>query len=252
MSLIKDEKEINFLREGGAILADILRRTAALALAGVSTFELDKFAEKEILKSGGTPAFKNYGDKRNPFPAALCTSINSEIVHGIPSKKIILREGDIVSLDIGMKYKGLYTDTALTVGVGKISAEAQRLLQVTEKARDLQVAAVCPGRTIGDIGHVAQKYIEGQGFAVVRDLVGHGIGYQLHEEPQVPSYGQPGRGAVLKERMVIAIEPMVTAGKYSIIIEDDGWTICTADNSLAAHFEHTIIVTKTGAEVLTK
>lgn len=252
MSLLKNKEEINKIREGGKILAEVLRQTASLAKEGVSTWDLDQFAEKEIIKAGGTPAFKNYGDRKNPFPATLCTSINSEIVHGIPSKERILQHGDIISLDIGMKYKGMYTDTALSVGIGAISKEVQKLLNITRDSLYVGIKEAQAGNTTGDIGYATQKFVEASGFNVVRDLVGHGVGYELHEDPQVPSYGRPGKGDILKPGLVIAIEPMVTLGDYNIFIEDDGWTITTADGSLAAHFEHTILITDNGPEIITK
>jgi methionyl aminopeptidase len=250
-SYVKTEQEIETIRENGLLIASILNEVAKAAVAGVSTWELDQMAEKKIKAVGGVPAFKNYGPKDNPYPAALCTSVNDEIVHGIPSKNVILQEGDIISLDIGMRYKGLYTDTALTVGVGKISAGAANLMAVTKKALQAAIAVAKAGNTIGDIGAATQKVVEASGYSVVRDLVGHGVGYDVHEDPQVPGYGKAGSGLQLVPGMVLAIEPMVTAGSYKIVVDGDDWTIRTADGSLAAHFEHTVAIGKRGPRILT-
>lgn len=248
---IKTEAEINTILEGGQILHDILRKTALLVKPGVSTFELNEFAEQMIFKAGGRPSFKNYGDKKNPFPAGLCTSVNDVIVHGIPSTSQILTEGDIVGLDIGMEYKKLYTDTAITVGVGKISNTAKKLIEATQKSLNAALAQIKPGARIGDIGFATQTTAESFGFSVVRDLVGHGVGYDVHEDPAVPCYGKKNTGEMLKEGMVLAIEPMLCEHEYFISIDDDGWTIRTKDDGLSAHFEHTIAVTKNGCKILT-
>jgi methionyl aminopeptidase len=250
-SYIKTDQEIETIRENGKLIAVILAEVAAAAVAGVSTWELDQLAERKIKAVGGVPAFKNFGPKGNEFPATLCTSVNDEIVHGVPSKKAILREGDIISLDIGMRYKGLYTDTAITVGVGKISAEAANLMDVTKKSLQAAINAAKIGNTIGDIGAATQKVVEAAGFSVVRDLVGHGVGYEVHEDPQVPGYGRAGSGLQLVSGMVLAIEPMVTVGSYKILVDKDDWTIRTADGSLSAHFEHTVAITKKGPRILT-
>ncbi len=250
-SYIKKPEEIARIREGGKLLNAILRKTANLVKPGVSTYELDKFAEEEVLRIGGKPAFKGFGPKDNPFPATLCTSVNYQVVHGIPSKNILLDEGDIIGLDIGMQYKGLYTDTAITVSVGKISADAQKLIDVTREALARALKEARPGNKMGDIGFAVQSFVEAQGFGVVRDLVGHGVGYGVHEDPQVPNFGKPHTGLALEPGMVLAIEPMVTIGSHEVIFEDDQWTISTADGSLAAHFEHTVAITKKGCEILT-
>lgn len=247
----KTPDEINDIEEGGKILRDILHRAADLARPGISTAEINDFAEKEIIKAGGRPSFIGYGEKHNPFQHGLCTSINDAVVHGIPSEKDILQEGDIIGLDIGMEYKGLYTDTAITVGVGKISSEAQNLIDVTRKSLENALKQVKAGNTIGDIGHAIQTTVENSGFSVVRDLVGHGVGYAVHEDPSVPCYGKPGKGIELVEDMVLAIEPMVCELKPKIFFDTDGWTIRTHDGGLAAHFEHTIAVTKNGVRILT-
>ena len=247
----KTPEEIKLIEEGGKLLGAILRRTGEMAKPGVSTKTLNDFAEKAIRKVGGKPSFVGYGGKRNPFPAGLCTSINDAVVHGIPSSKDILQEGDIVGLDIGMVYKGLYTDTAITVPVGKVSALAEKLIAVTKKALSESIKQVKPGNKIGDIAYATQKTAEDAGFSVVRDLVGHGVGYAVHEEPNVPNYGQKGKGLELVEGMVLAIEPMVCEKKPRIFFDTDGWTIRTHDGGLAAHFEHTIAVTKSGVKILT-
>ncbi len=247
----KTKEEIDAIGEGGKILRDILHRTAELAKPGVSTWELNEFAQKEMRKVGARPSFIGYGDKHNQFPAGLCTSINDVIVHGIPSKTDVLEEGDIIGLDIGMEYKKLYTDTAITIGVGKISTVANRLIKVTKESLDLALKQVKPGNHIGDIGHAIQTAVETAGFSVVRDLVGHGVGYAVHEDPAVPCYGKPGKGIELVEDMVLAIEPMVCQFKGRVFFDHDGWTIRTHDGGLAAHFEHTIAVTKNGVRILT-
>jgi methionyl aminopeptidase len=250
--MIKTKDEIDKIREGGKIVHGILRKTAELVRPGISTWELDQFAEREIVKAGGRPSFKGYGEKDNPFPATLCTSVNDVVVHGIPSKKEVLKEGDIVTLDIGMEYKGLYTDTAITVPVGNISKEAQLLLEVTEKALQAGIKQAYAGNRIGDIGAAVQAVAEKAGFGVIRDLVGHGVGHGVHEDPQVPNYGRTHTGRELKEGMVLAIEPMIAMGSYKLVYDEgDGWTISTADGKYVAHFEHTVVVKKDRAEILT-
>lgn len=248
---VKTQEEIEIIAQGGKMLADILERTSKLARPGASTLELSDFAEKQILKAGGRPSFIGYGNKKNPFPSGLCASINDAVVHGIPSKQDILKEGDIVGLDIGMEYKGLYTDTAITVPVGAVSVEAKRIIVVTKKCLDAALKQVKPGNRIGDIGYAIQSTAEGSGFSVVTDLVGHGVGYAVHEDPAVPCYGKKGTGMVLAPGMVLAIEPMVCQGQPDIYFDIDGWTIRTHDCGLAAHFEHTIAVTDKGVRVLT-
>lgn len=243
--------EIEKIGEGGKILGDVLRRTGDLVRPGISTYELNEFAEDEIRKAGGVPSFVGYGTRHNPFPAGLCTSINDAVVHGIPSKLDILEEGDIVGLDIGMIYKGFYTDTAITVPVGKVSSEASRIIEVTKNALMEAINQVKPGNKIGDLGFAMQSIAEKAGFTVVRDLVGHGVGYAVHEDPAVPCYGKPGKGIELIPNMVLAIEPMICQKKHNVVFDTDGWTIRTSDGALAAHFEHTIAVTENGVRVLT-
>ena len=248
---IKTSTEIELIAEGGKLLRDILHRTAVLVKPGISTQALSDFAEQEIRKIGGRPSFIGYGEKDNPFPAALCTSRNDIVVHGVPSSTELLEEGDIVGLYIGMEYKGLYTDTAITVPVSIISDKAQKLIDVTKKSLNLGIQQAVIGNKIGDIASAIQKYAESNGFSVVRDLVGHGVGYEVHEEPSVPNYGKAGTGIKLVEGMVLAIEPMLCTGGYHIYFDDDDWTIRTEDGGLSAHFEHTIAVTKKGARLLT-
>jgi methionyl aminopeptidase len=248
---IKTAAEIEIIAEGGKLLHDILLRTAELVKPGLTTWKLNEFAEAEIVKIGGVPSFKNYGPKKNPFPAGLCTSVNSQVVHGIPSKFNILKQGDIISLDIGMEYKKLFTDTAITVPVGRIDSKAKRLIEVTKKSLDMALKQVKPGNRIGDIAWATQKAAEAEGFSVVRDLGGHGVGYQVHEDPFVPCYGKKGTGPILKTGMVLAIEPMLCEDEYFLQYEPDRWTISTRDGGLAAHFEHTIAVTDYGCRILT-
>ena len=235
-------------------MAEILRKVADAAQAGVTTKELDALAERLILFSGGTPSFKGYNafGARSAYPASLCTSINDEVVHGIPSEKRVLKEGDIIGLDIGMKYSGLYTDTAITVGVGAIDADSKKLMDVTRAALAAGILQVRAGGYTGDIGEAVQAYVEDYGFGIVRELVGHGVGHKVHEEPEIPNFGKRGHGVLLKEGMVLAIEPMVTAGSFRLHLDEDEWTWRTQDGTRAAHFEHTIVVTKNSARVLTE
>ncbi len=247
----KKPEEVELIAEGGKILGDILKRTALLVKPGISTFELNDFAEKEIIKAGGRPSFIGYGMKKNPFPAGLCTSINDAVVHGIPSKKDILQEGDIIGLDIGMVYKKFYTDTAVTVPVGTVTETAQKLIDVTKKSLAAAIAQAKPGNKVGDIGFAAQSIGEAAGFSMVRDLVGHGVGYAVHEDPAIPNYGRKGTGELLVPNMVIAIEPMICEKKPQVFFDTDGWTIRTHDGGLAAHFEHTVVITENGNRILT-
>lgn len=244
---IKSQEEIHIIHEGGKILAEVLEIVKEKVAAGVTAQELDEIAEKEIRKRGATPSFKGY----QKFPATLCVSINNEVVHGIPKASKVLKNSDIVGLDIGLWYKGLCTDLAITAGVGKISKEASKLLSVTKKALQIGIKQAKIGNTTGDIGHAVQQFAESKGFGVVRDLVGHGVGRKVHEEPYVPNYGEPKTGVKLEQGMVIAIEPMLTMGHYDVVLEDDDWTYSTADGSLAAQFEHTIAITKEGPVILT-
>lgn len=247
MITIKTEKEIEIMKEGGKILAEVLAEVEKMAKPGIATIELDRATEALILKRGAKPAFKGY----EKFPYSLCVSVNDVIVHGIPSN-YKLKNGDIVGLDLGVLYKGYNTDMAITVAVGEISFEAKRLLSVAKKALKMGIVKARHGNTTGDIGNTIQRYVEGQGFGVVRNLCGHGIGREVHEDPQVPNYGQRHKGVELKEGIVICIEPMVTMGDYHLKKAEDGYGFATKDGLLTAHFEHTIAITENGCEVLTK
>ncbi|HBV00979.1 MAG TPA: type I methionyl aminopeptidase [Candidatus Taylorbacteria bacterium] len=252
---IKTTKEIGILREGGKRLAEILHSVAAAVHPGVSSGELNELAERLIKESGDIPSFLNYSPKgaRRPFPAALCVSINDEVVHGIPNEKEkILREGDIVALDLGLNHKGFFTDGAVTVGVGKIDARAEKLIETTKKALTVGIEAAHAGATTGDIGFAIAKFVRPLGFGIVRELAGHGVGYDVHEEPFVPNFGKKGEGIVLKAGMVLAIEPMLNEGGAGIKLDPDCYTYRTKDGSRSAHFEHTIVVTPKGAEILTQ
>lgn len=255
MIKLKTQKEIELLREGGRRLDTILQATAREVRPGVTTDYLNTFAQNLIEQGGDKSAFLHYQPKgaSRPYPASLCVSINEEVVHGIPNEKPRkLKEGDIVSLDLGLIHKKLITDHATTVPVGAISAEAKKLLEVTEKALYAGIEAAKPGKRTGDIGYAIQKYVEQFGFGIIEELAGHGVGYAVHEDPFVPNFGIPNEGVLLKPGMVIAIEPMFTLGKPDVKVLKDGYTFVTKDKSLAAHFEHTIVITNSGAEILTK
>ncbi|MBU2539989.1 type I methionyl aminopeptidase [Patescibacteria group bacterium] len=247
MITIKTTEEIKIMKEGGKILAKIMKELEKQIKPGITTKELDRAAEALILKHGGKPSFKGYLD----FPASLCTSINEEIVHCFPSERR-LQEGDIISLDLGVLYKDFHTDMAITVPVGKVSPEAHRLIWVTKKALKRGLKKVKIGNTVSDIGNTIQRYVESQGLGVVRELCGHGIGRKVHEDPQIPNFGKRGEGSVLREGMIICLEPMVTIGDWQIKKARDNYGFKTKDNSLSAHFEHTILVTKAGFQVLTE
>ncbi len=247
MIALRSAAEIARIEENGALLAEVLELLGEAVRPGVTTVELDRMAEAAIMARGGTPSFKGY----NGFPASICTSINDEVVHGIPSPRRRLVAGDIVSLDVGFFRGGYHADSARTFAVGRIGETARRLLAVTEACLERGIAEVAPGRALGDVGHAIQAHAEAAGFHVVRELVGHGIGERLHEEPQVPNYGVPGEGLRLEPGMVLAIEPMVNVGTARVETLKDAWTIRTADGSLSAHFEHTVAVTGGGCRVLT-
>ena len=254
---IKTEKEIEILKEGGKILAEVLRELAKLSAGwrtGVSTGFLEKKAREMILASGAEPAFLNYHPTflEKPYPAALCASLNNVVVHCVPSDEIVLKEGDILKLDLGVKYKNLFTDAAVTVGIGKLTEEKQKLIDVTKKALELAIYEVKPGNHIGDIGFAIENYVESNGFYVIEILVGHGVGHAIHEEPNVPNYGKKGQGPILKPGMVLAIEPMVSLKGKDVQLSKDGFGYETLSGSLSAHFEHSVAVTEEGNEVLTK
>ncbi|MBC7671225.1 MAG: type I methionyl aminopeptidase [Polaromonas sp.] len=248
MIQLKSSREIDLMADGGRILAATVQMLRREVRAGISTEDLDRIAEAFIRSHpGATPAFKGlYG-----FPGTLCTSINQEIVHGIPSKKRVLKEGDIISIDVGVGYQGYFTDSATTVAVGVIDAETARLLETTERSLAAGIAAAMPGNHLGDIGAAVQRVVEEAGFSVVRDLVGHGIGVAFHEEPQVPNYGKAKRGLKLMPGLTLAIEPMVNIGGPATRTLADKWTIVTVDGSRSAHFEHTVAITDSGNRVLT-
>jgi len=247
MFVLKSPEEIRTMHEGGKILARILKKVGCETRAGVNASYLNKLAELEIEKWGGEPAFKNY----EGFPASLCVSINTEVVHAVPRGKIIC-SGDIVGLDLGLKYKNLYTDAAITVIVGKVSREIQQFVQDCRKALYLGIRQAKSGHHLGDISSTIQDFVEGKGYSVVKQLVGHGIGYQVHEEPRVPNYGQKGEGLLLQPGMTFCIEPMINIGEAQVKIKDDGHTFETMDGSLSAHFEHTVAITEKGCLVLTE
>lgn len=249
MVVIKSLSEIERMRRAGRVVREVLETVRVLVKPGATTLDLERAAEAKLIELGAKPAFKGY----HGFPCVLCTSVNSEVVHGIPSSKRILKEGDIVSIDCGAAVEGYYGDAAITVPVGeKIDPKTARLLEITEKSLHSAIAAVRPGATLGDVGAAVQRTVEAEGFSVVRDFVGHGIGAHMHEDPQVPNFGEPGRGMKLKPGMVLAIEPMVNAGGPDVQVLGDGWTAVTGDGSMSAHFEHTVAVTPDGARVLTE
>jgi len=239
------------MRRANVIVAEVLQELKKRVAPGVTTLELDAIAEEFTLKKNAIPAFKGYNVAGRIYPRCLCASVNDEIVHGIPSNRA-LREGDIIGLDYGVIYEGFYGDSAITVGVGKVSEEAQRLMDVTEQSLYRGIEELVDGKRLGDLGAVVQRVAESAGYSVVRAFVGHGIGKKLHEEPPVPNYGEPDRGLRLKEGMVLAIEPMVNAGSYEVEIKEDGWTAVTKDGRLAAHFEHSVAITKNGPYILSQ
>ncbi len=250
MALIKTAEEIETLAVGGAKLAQIMQEVVARCVVGASAGELDAYAEKRIREEGGIPSFKGFGPKGEEFPNALCVSPNDMVVHGIPYEDLIFQKGDLIGLDLGMEYEGLFTDHAITVAIGTVSEDAQKLIEVTKKCLAVGVQAAQVGNTIGDIGHAVEE--QAKGFGIVRNLVGHGVGHAVHEEPRVPNYGKKGSGDALQEGMVLAIEPMITLGGDAIATADDGWGVVSRDGSLTAHFEHTIAITKKGPRVLTQ
>lgn len=244
---VKTSEELATMRVAGGIVGDILVLLKGLVKPGMTTGEIDQIARQELKKRGAKPAFLNY----HGFPGVICVSVNSEIVHGIPSDKKVLKEADIVGLDFGCIIDGWYADSAMTVPVGRISPEAERLMQVTREALDKGIAQVKDGNRIGDVGAAIQAHAQSHGYTLVREFVGHGIGRALHEEPPIPNYGKPGTGGRLKAGMTIAIEPMVNAGGPEVTTLGDGWTAVTKDGKLSAHFEHTVAVTENGYDILT-
>jgi methionyl aminopeptidase len=244
---LKSAREIGLMRAGGHILADVVDHLRETVKPGLSTLEIDEDVEAFIRSRGALPAFKGY----RGFPATVCISINEEVVHGIPSAHRRIKEGDIVGLDLGCIVEGYYADCAFTLAIGDVPPKVQQLLDITRESLDAAIAECRAGRRLSDVSHAVQAHVERHGFSVVRAFVGHGIGRALHEDPQIPNFGVPGRGPQLRPGMVLAIEPMVTMGSWEVKVLDDGWTAVTRDGSLAAHFEHTIAVTDDGPEVLT-
>lgn len=246
MISIKSLKEIELMRTAGRIVAETHEKLKEVIKPGITTKELDIIAEEYIRKSGALPAFKGYYG----FPASICSSVNEQVVHGIPGH-VVLKDGDIIGIDIGAIFDGYYGDAARTHGVGNISSDAQDLIKVTQESFFVGIEYAREGNRLSDISHAVQSYVESHGYSVVRDLVGHGIGKKMHEDPQVPNYGAPGRGPRLAAGMALAIEPMVNQGKYAVKTLSDGWTVVTADGKLSAHYENTIIITKEAPELLT-
>lgn len=247
MIIIKSEHEIDLMRTAGKVTAKILRDLEGIIRPGISTKDISDYVEDEIRRNAMIPTFKGLYD----FPAAACVSINEQVVHGIPSKKVILQEGDIVSVDTGSTYKGYVSDAARTYAVGQVSSEAQRLMDVAKESFFASLEFCKVGNHLSDISHAVQSVVEGAGFGVIRDFVGHGLGQDLHEDPQIPNYGKPGKGPRLKKGMVIAIEPMISAGSYEVETLMDNWTAVTIDGSLAAHYENTVVITDGEPELLT-
>lgn len=247
MVIVKTAREISKMKDACRISAEALRVAGEAVKPGITTYEIDTIVRKYIEKQGATPSFLGYGG----FPASACISVNNVVIHGIPSKKQILKEGDIVSVDVGAFYEGFHGDNAYTFACGKISDEAQRLLYATKEGLFEGIKMAVAGNRVGDIGSAVQKYVEARSYSVVRDFVGHGVGAKLHEDPSIPNYGTPGRGVRLLPGMTIAIEPMVTQGSYEVRVLDDEWTTVTVDGKLAAHFEHTVAITPDGPKIMT-
>lgn len=253
MITLKTEEQLGFMRQAGRIVADTLRLLRERVKPGTDTLTLDEEAFAYVAKCGARPAFKGYrvpGVKR-AFPGTLCISINDEVVHGIPDRRRRLEEGDIVSFDMGVEYRGYYGDAACTYGVGNVSTTRRLLMENTLESLHRAVSVVREGATVGDVGHAVESFLVPKGYGLVRNYAGHGIGRKLHEAPQVPNFGRPGSGITLKRGMTIAVEPMVMTGREEVVTGEDGWTVLTADHSDAAHFEHTVLVCESGSEILT-
>jgi methionyl aminopeptidase len=248
MIILKSLQEIEKIRQACIVVADVLDSIRDMVKPGVSTQTLDEFAERRILAAGAKPAFKGY----RGYPKTLCTSVNHEVIHGIPSKDVVLKQGDIISIDVGAIVDGFYGDAAITLPVGTISQEAERLIRVTEESLNRGIEQAHAGKRLYDISHAVQHHVEAHGYSVVREFVGHGIGRSLHEDPQIPNFGPQGQGPRIKPGMVFAVEPMVNRGASATVVKEDGWTAVTADGSLSAHFEHTIAVMPDGPWILTK
>lgn len=252
MILIKTKQEIDYIRESCQIVAETLQLVKSNAKAGKTTLELDKIAEDYIRSNEGIPAFKGYSQSGSfDFPGSICSSIDDEVVHGIPSDRV-LKDGEILSIDVGVEKNGYFGDAALSIAIGELSPEKSKLMEVTEKSLYIGIDEAKAGNRVGDIGFAVQNYVEGEGFAVVRDLCGHGVGKHLHEEPQVPNYGKKGTGELIKDGMTVAIEPMISIGHYSVRVAKDGWTVLTSNGKASAHFEHTVAIIDGKAEILTR
>ncbi|GAC1658960.1 MAG: type I methionyl aminopeptidase [Candidatus Elarobacter sp.] len=246
MISIKSSREIEIMRRGGKITSKTLAVLMAAAKPGITTGELNRLADESIRSMGGIPTFIGY----HGYPSAICASVNDEVVHGMPGDRV-LEDGDLLSIDIGTTFEGYVSDSAVTIAIGNVSESATRLMRVTQECLMLGIAQMQPGNHLGDIGHAVQQHAESHGYGVVRALVGHGVGRKMHEDPQVPNYGTPGQGPVLRKGLVLAIEPMITEGSWEVETLDDGWTVVTEDGKLAAHFEHTIAITDQGPKILT-
>jgi methionyl aminopeptidase len=252
MIIVKSKKEIDIMRKGGKILSGIMDEIGLAVAPGISTYEVDQLARKLVFSNGGTPIFEGYGDSKNPYPAAICASLNDEVVHGIPLKERTLKEGDIIKIDIGMKLEGMITDMARTLPVGKVSPDAWNITRATKASLDVGIATIRDGSKMSEYSKAVEGYLRSRGFVPVRDLVGHGVGRDLHEDPQIPNYFSGWKDVVFKEGMTLALEPMVNAGTHKIVLKPDGWTYLTADGKLSAHFEDTVVVRKGGCEILTR
>ncbi|MCG2714051.1 MAG: type I methionyl aminopeptidase [Candidatus Omnitrophica bacterium] len=244
---LKSEKDLQMLSRSGKILAGVMKRVRKFVRAGITTADIDRYSEELILKEKAIPAFKGY----KGFPASVCVSVNDEIVHGIPGARVIL-DGDIVSIDLGVNYQGYFSDAAVTLAIGRVQSDKKKLIEVTSQALDIGIKQCCVGNNLSDISHSIQNFVEGRGFQVVRQFVGHGIGQTLHEEPEIPNFGKPHLGPQLKSGMVLAIEPMVNMGSWEAQIAANGWTAVTCDGASSAHFEHTVAITDKGPVILTK
>lgn len=252
MNNIIEDSDLKRIKICGAILKEVLNYVASKTIPGINTYELDKIAEDELRKKGATPSFKNYFVKGvGKYPASLCVSINNEVVHGLPKKEKVIKEGDIVSLDLGAEYQGLYTDKAITIVAGETDARSKHLIEITKKCLDEAIKVTLAGNRIGIIGETVQEIAEKSNFGVIRALVGHGIGKKPHLDPQVPNFGNRNEGITIKEGMALAIEPMITLGDYDVKTADDGWTILTCDDSYSAHFEHTVVIINNKAQIIT-
>jgi len=252
MIIIKTPDEIKIMREGGQKMGAIMAELEKNVFPGQNTYEINKLARELVFDCCAIPVFEGFGGPYNPYPATVCTSVNNEIVHGIPKRDRILQEGDIIKLDIGMRYKGMVTDMARTFAVGKVGSDAWKLLKTTKESLDEGIGKIKAGARLSDYGTTVEMYVRSRGYSVVRELIGHGVGHELHEDPQIPNYKSMGREIVLAEGMTLALEPMINEGSHRIKLMKDGWTYETADGKLSAHFEDTVVVTKGGCEILTR